>query len=580
MSLTSPALPWYKRPISFGWFSRLPSLPRAPITENRRGATASIIFFELAIAARTGMELSAAAKAISERRAITSHRTTIPLGLLGVLEAFFRAPWKVLALLTTVWLPQLTLILSAAFSETFFSPRKHQMAVANDLARLLALGLPLHQAMAQMPRDFSPEECLLVQIATETNQLPEILQELGHRNLLPQRLFQCFRSTPYFLTVGLFITLLTFFLSENIQSKFQDIYYQLGAFLPSLTNSLPFSLNLFFHPSITPLIIAFFFIALYRVASRGKWLPTLAFALIIPQFLFLISEKAMQSSDHFFFLVTTSSLSSVIFSQPNQIIILSQLTGIIDQETISFLLFAILSSLVLGFGVCQILLGISLQKLPQSQPQKHQTIILRTFKLALILSLAVSLVTFAPIIALTLFLSGLFGVGLARLVRCFLRSPTLDKLCFTFRKFLPFLPPFAATETNLLRFFGIALRHHLPEERFLPLLHQYGRTGWRYPIKSLLTQLQTGTPLLSALISSGVFSGNRLARLQALRCDSQLGQKILDAVEDMVLTHALLRQRREIQYRLIVYAFFGLLVYAILLHWYSILFRIPSLIPL
>lgn len=544
-------------------------LPRAPITENRRRATASLIFFELAIAARTGMELSAAARAIYHRTAITSHRTST-LGLFGFLEfVFLKLIFRLFALFVLLGLPSLGLVLIAIFHT--FNPRVHMMTVAGQLSDFLAQGLPLHEAMAQMPRDFSPEECLLVQVATETNRLPQTLEQLGQPQLPDLWNGQNSKPLLFLIFQGLTIAAIIGFLMLFIIPKFEDIYHQLdGRLSPSLQIVIAVT-SVIMNSMIFPLILALILTWIYRTVASGGWVFLIAYALSFQAIVTLLLNFIAGS-----FYLIIHLLFSPAPTNPITISYTVQ-TGLFyptssPEESLQIFLLS-WSTLVLAHILYEIFSG----KTPRHQKSPHRGYFLSFLAfcaLFLILGLFVpnfGLVPWIPLAALLL-------AALSFSLRRSLSKSTLENvLSHWWRLIISRLTKTSTQELQLLNVFGIAIHHQFPEDRILSLLQQYGRSGWSYPIQRLIKLHHEGTPLRLAMISSGLFSGYQLAHLQAIPSDHQLGIRILNAVDDILLTQKYHFQRKKLQLQLGIYAFLGSVTYFFLYQLYNAMTILSSL---
>jgi len=218
---------------------------RRPETRRLRIYLLQTLFRELAFAVRQKCPLDMTLRSMCEHKTLRLGRDYLYSGVaaLAVIIAVALAliGWPAVIFLCAVVPLVVAEMLCALPGE------RPVHVVAFRLAEWIAEGRTLSDAMACMPRIFTPQQCKAVAIGEETGHLAETLETLADYCEMSGQIDQIRSALMYPITVLFVAGVILGFIVTKIIPKLLDVFRQLGADLPEFSQRVFFAYGSPFH---------------------------------------------------------------------------------------------------------------------------------------------------------------------------------------------------------------------------------------------------------------------------------------------------------------------------------------------
>jgi hypothetical protein len=502
-----------------------------------------------------------------------------------------------------VLLPQYAIFLLAIASGRIFRPEPTMRRIAQRMNSLLAAGHSLADVVDALPLDFTPTEAALIRTAIEAGTLPETLEGMAAR-LTRSTNQPRYSVLGYFLFYGTMMLLVGSFLQYYIAPKYADIYAQLGAELPLITQiliSIALGFTGGFGPAPILLTAGFASVFAYRIARTGNYWTAVT-AWIALAFLGITLTLHFGNPEHIFPTLTFAGAYTLR-------IILNPYGQATDFQINLFHLFGVFAAL-LAYPLLVMVANHRKSRRPRSAGQEHP-------KSAIFVDPFVFLITMALMVLLGIGTALLYNQFIAGAVQStpfqrvlpwllpsipiilyfsFLKSP-LEKyaeyrknrvahisirriLVAAFRKLpgVPYLFGRHDLQLEILRIVEAGVSGRLPDAAIIRCLAISPPTGFRRNMEAAVQSVESGKPVLRALCDSGTLTDRIAARVGGIVPDSGLAGHLRGAIEDFECQAEIHRRRQEDRLKILGYLFMGGCTLAILLGSYAALFSLPRIV--
>ncbi len=190
----------------------------------------AILFQELSVATANGMPLDEALE-----MAVRSERDRVG----GAKTADEGGPWSIIQTLVAliyIFFSSIGVLLLLLLTSVWATDVERVARVlAMRLLPFIRAGHSLSSAMAMLRSDYSPQEVSIIRAGESWNNLPTALEKLGQFQYYERELQRHWARMMYPLWLFLVMGTIMTFSAVFILPKFKDIYDQLGAELPGIT---------------------------------------------------------------------------------------------------------------------------------------------------------------------------------------------------------------------------------------------------------------------------------------------------------------------------------------------------------
>jgi type IV pilus assembly protein PilC len=260
---------------------------RRPETRRLRIYLLQTLFRELAFAVRQKCPLDLTLRSMCEHKTLRFGRDCLYGGAVTlaviIAAALALIGWPAVIFLCAIVPLVVAKMLSALPGE------KAIRDVAFRLAEWIAEGRTLSDAMACMPRIFTPQQCKAVAIGEETGHLAESLEALADYCEMSGQIDQIRSALMYPITLLFVAGMMLGFVVTRIVPKLRDLFAQIGADLPEFSQRIFFAYGSPFHLTnpliwlsllLVILIVMFIVNRMLGGGARVAWRLFIAAALV------------------------------------------------------------------------------------------------------------------------------------------------------------------------------------------------------------------------------------------------------------------------------------------------------------